>query len=202
MIRFNVLLQLLFAGWVCFALCSCSGLNRVRTVTKRKVDTDFFGNEHNFKIGKDEAGRPKVESDQRSSFESKAESSFGGGTSYQGSEFSKKSYRKKRWGGNSSYDVKSFAGRKQAANYSKEPWFVRNQAGAAAQGKEAKVAKKGFLTRVFGTSTAREQGAGNLDKPSNYQTDVRREVYKQPDVIHWKEQQGLSINDTKQLLAR
>jgi len=31
---------------------------------------------------------------------------------------------------------------------------------------------------------------------------VRRRVYEQPDIIDWKEQQGLGVKDTKRMLGR
>ena len=37
---------------------------------------------------------------------------------------------------------------------------------------------------------------------SDAETDVRRRVYKQPDIIDWKEQQGLGVKDTNRMLGR
>lgn len=52
------------------------------------------------------------------------------------------------------------------------------------------------------TGVAHETGAGAITRPSDAQTDFRRRVFQQPDVIDYKQQRELSIQQSKQLLGR
>ena len=178
-------------------LMSCA---KERTVTKSQVVKGLFGRDAEFSPGTDDSGNPQMQSDKRSSFENTGANSMASGNNYSGKEYTKKSYRKERWGGDSDYKTKLFNGSKTASNYDKEPWFVKNQSSDYNQ--RANEGKKSFFTKLFGTSSAREQNGESLDRPSDAETDVRNRVFKQPEVIGWKDQQTLSISDTKSMLGR
>jgi len=184
----------------CASLSSCSKFKSVRSVTKQKVDRDPWGKSVNYSVGKDDSGKPRMESDLRSSFESVGGSNFTSGNNFSGKEYTKNTYRKKRWGGESEYKAKSYDGGENTKNYDKEPWFVQKQAGENTQ--DASEGKKSFFTRLFGASSAREHTKTNISKPDDVQTNVRRGVFKEPDVIDWKDQPTHSVSDTNRLLGR
>lgn len=52
------------------------------------------------------------------------------------------------------------------------------------------------------TDVARETGAGAITRPSDAETDFRRRVFQQPDVVDYKQQRELSIEQSKRLLGR
>lgn len=52
------------------------------------------------------------------------------------------------------------------------------------------------------TDVARETGAGAITRPSDAETDFRRRVFQQPDVVDYKKQRELSIEQSKRLLGR
>ena len=58
-----------------------------------------------------------------------------------------------------------------------------------------------YKTGDFKTSTAHEEGAKRLDKPSNAQVDQRRRVFPEPEVS-WKQQRSLDMKTTRTLLGR
>lgn len=170
-----------------------------QTVTKTQVRKDAWGRDERFSVGKDEDGNPMMKSDRRSSLEGK-QNNMATSRDFQGKDYNSKSYRKKRWGGNTFFGRKKYEGNTDASKYNKEPWFVRKQAGA--EGQRAYADGKSYSVNPFRTSGASEQGGARISRPQDAETNFRRRVYKQPDVTHWKNQKGLSVGDTNRMLGR
>lgn len=177
-------------------LSSCASK---RTVSQSQVRLDAWGNPERFSLGKDESGNPVMKSDLRSSFEGKT-SQLSQSRDFSGKDYRTKSYAKKRWAGDSQYQAKQYAGNTDANQYKMEPWFVRKQ--ALADGHRAGADGQSYNTTEYETPTAREQGAERIQEGSDAETDVRRRVYQQPEIIDWKEQKGLGVKDTNRLLGR
>jgi len=170
-----------------------------RTVTRSQVRLDAWGKPERFSVGKDEQGNPVMKSDLRSSFEGKT-SNMASNEDFSGKDYTTKSYARKRWSGNTEYSRKNYQGNTDANHYKMEPWFVRKQAQAG--GKQAGVQGQTYATTAYDRTTALEQGSERIERVSDAETDVRRRVYKQPDIIDWKDQQGLGVEDTNRLLGR
>ncbi len=170
-----------------------------QTITKKQVKTDAWGRAERYTVGKDKDGNPMMKSDRRSSMEGK-QSAVAGSRDFSGKDYSKKSYRKKRWGGNTVFGRKKYEGNTDASHYKKEPWFVRKQAGA--QGQRASAEGRTYSVNPFKTSSAREQNGTRIARTQDAETNVRRRVFKQPEITNWKDQRGLSIKDTNRKLGR
>ena len=170
-----------------------------RTVSQSQVRLDAWGNPERFSLGKDENGNPVMKSDLRSSFEGKT-SQLSQSRDFSGKDYRTKSYAKKRWAGNSQYQPRQYAGNTDANQYKMEPWFVRKQ--ALAHGQRAGADGQSYNTAEYEASTAREQGSERIEEGSDAETDVRRRIYQQPEIIDWKEQEGLGVKDTNRLLGR
>lgn len=170
-----------------------------RTVSKSQVRVDPWGNPEQFSLGKDAEGNPLMKSDLRSSFEGKT-SQLTQGRDFNGKDYRTKSYAKKRWAGDTQFKAKQYAGNTDASQYKMEPWFVRQQ--ALADGKKASADGQGYRTTQYETPTAREQSSERIEGSSDAETDARRRVYQQPEIIDWKEQKGLGVKDTNRLLGR
>lgn len=170
-----------------------------KTVTKTQVKKDWRGKTVPFTVGKDKDGNPVMKSDRRSSFEGR-EGYVGGGKKFSGKNYATQSYGKKNWFGSKVFGKKQYQGNTDAGRYQKEPWFVRKQ--ALASGKRARADGESYSVNPFRTSSAREQGGARIKRTTDAETSVRRRVYKQPDIIHWKEQKGLTIKDTNRMLGR
>lgn len=177
-------------------LMSCAS---EQTVSKKQVKKDPWGNEERFSVGKDDDGNPVMKSDRRSSLEGK-NSHMVANRDFNGKDYTAKSYRKKRWGGNTIFNRKKYDGNTDASRYQQEPWFARKK--ATASGQSANADGKPFSVNPFRTKTANEQGGTRIVHGSDAETDVRRRVFKQPNITHWKNQQGLSISDTNRKLGR
>lgn len=170
-----------------------------RTVTQSQVRLDAWGKPERFSLGKDEQGNPVMKSDLRSSFEGKS-SNMAASRDFSGKDYTTKSYARKRWAGNTEYSRKNYDGNTDANHYKMEPWFVRKQ--AQAEGKQASAQGQTYSTTDFGKTIANEQDSERIERVSDAETDVRRRVYKEPDIIDWKDQQGLGVEDTNRLLGR
>jgi len=182
--------------WLGSFLVSCQS---EQTVTKTQVKKDAWGNKENYSVGKDKDGNPQMKSDLRSSMEGKT-NHMSTNRDFSGDDYTKKSYRKERWGGNTIFNRKKYGGDTDASRFKSEPWFARKQ--ASASGQLAAAAGKTYGVNPFATGTAREGGVATIARNSDAETDVRRRVYKQPDITHWKDQSRLSVNDTKSRLGR
>lgn len=185
---------MLFGAVMLLAACGSE-----QTITKSQVRKDPWGNPERYGIGKDDDGNPVMKSDRRSSFEGKS-SHIASGRDFRGKDYSTKSYSKKRWRGKTEYQSKKYEGNTDANHYKMEPWFVQKQAGSS--DKQSDAQGKAYKVNGYGKSTAREQGGARLERVSDAETDIRRRVYKEPDIINWKDQQSLSVKDTNQLLGR
>jgi hypothetical protein len=169
------------------------------TTTNHKVSKDAWGNDLPFSIGKDEDGNPMMKSEKRSGFENKT-SNFASNRDFDGNDYTKKSYRKDRWGGNTSHTRKKYEGNTNADHYKKEPWYVRKQ--VASSGKQATASNKKFSVNPFRTSRATEQNARRITSKQDYKVSNRRQTYNQPTITDWKDQSTLSIKDTNSMLGR
>jgi len=184
------------AGVFCGFLISCGS---EQTVTKTQVKKDAWGNDERYTVGKDKDGNPVMKSDRRSQLEGKR-NHMDSNRDFSGKDYMAKSYRKKRWGGNTVFGNKKYEGNTDASRYKQEPWFVQKQ--ASASGKTAYGSDKTYSVNPFSTSSAHEQGGTRIARTSDAETDVRRRVFVQPDITHWKNQKGLSIGDTNRKLGR
>ncbi|MBK1830423.1 hypothetical protein JIN77_06780 [Verrucomicrobiaceae bacterium R5-34] len=189
-------LALLFAAVAALVLASCASET---TVSKERVRKDAWGDKESFSVGKDKDGNPVMKSDKRSSLEGKT-SHIASNRDFSGQDFTKKSYRKKRWGGNTLFGGKKYEGNTDASKYKQEPWFVQKQ--AHAQGQTATVSNQSYSVNPFRTRSAHEQGGSRMAHTSDAETDVRRRVFVQPEITEWEKQSGLSVGDTNRMLGR
>ena len=181
---------------ICMVLGACESET---TTTKHKVSKDPWGNELPFSIGKDDDGNPMMKSDKRSSFDNK-QSNIASGKDFSGSDYSKKSYRKERWGGDTSFGRKKYAGNTSAERYKKEPWYVRKQ--ASASGQQATASNKKFSVNPFRSNRTSSVNSRQVSTSQDSKINNRRQSYKQPNITDWKEQGGLSVKDTNSMLGR
>jgi len=195
--KYGHISALFFNGIVCALLLgACASEQKV---TQGQVKKDVWGRDEAYSIGKDEDGNPVMKSDKRSRFENKS-SNIASNRDFSGKDYTKKSYRKKRWGGDTSFDRKSFSGNTDANHYRSEPLFVQKQ--AASTGKQVNGSNKKFSINPFRSKRVTEQGGRRITTTQDAKISNRRQTYKQPDITDWKDQDGLSIGDTNRMLGR
>lgn len=146
----------------------------------------------------DADGNWKAQGDKRSSFEKQ------GGSPHFQQEYQKNTYKtgeyaKKSWWGNKDYGHKNYDGNTDGSRFmTSSPLSGKN----ARESSSTANLPGDYPTQKFTTNSARESDIQNISKPSDAETDIRRGVYQQPDVIDWREQRKLSLDQSKGLLGR
>jgi hypothetical protein len=150
----------------------------------------------------DSSGKWVAQSDKRSQFESKGESVYFHG------DYAKKSYQpqakgenydKKAWWGNKDFALKNYTGNTDGSRFQKASNL--DGKGARESGKAKDNLPGPYATKGFATKDAREASHKGIDKPTDVQTEDRQKVTPQPDVIDWREQRTLSLEQSKGLLG-
>ena len=136
--------------------------------------------------------------DKRSSFETQADShDFKG--EYSGKTYKAGEYAKKSWWGNKDYGSQSYTGNTDGSRFQQKSRLDGQS--ARETGSNAKIPGP-YQTGNYGTSAARESGKTNLSKPSDAATESRRRVYEQPEIIDWKQQRAITLDQSKGILGR
>jgi hypothetical protein len=145
----------------------------------------------------DANGNWTAQSGQRSSFETKGKSAYFEGK-YQTKTYQAPDYATKSWWGNKSYDPQKYAGNTDASRLKTDSGLSGK--GAREAGTAADIHAP-YQTGTYATGAARETGHDAVSKPSDTQTDIRRRVFKQPDIIDWREQRSLSLEQSRGILG-
>lgn len=162
----------------------------------RKTMSERMSEDGGYK--QDSEGNWKAQSDKRSPFESQGE------TSYAKKDFKKQEYKagdfdKKSWWGNKEYDRQAYGGNTDGSRFQKA---------SAQQGKSARETNNAvdipdsYKTGNYATTAAREAGASGIKKTSNDLIDNRQKVFEQPEVLGWREQRAMSMEQSKGILGR
>ena len=146
----------------------------------------------------DSSGNWVPQKDKRSSFESKGESNYAK-KDYQKQEYKTGDYAKKSWWGNKDYGSKKYAGNTDGSRF---------QTRSKLQGKGAREASTQaklhdpYQTGDYATCAAREAGTAPIKKGSNDQIENRRQTFQPPEIIDWREQRSLTMDQSKGILGR
>ena len=146
----------------------------------------------------DSEGNWKIQGDKRSSFESQGASPYFQGE-YQKNAYKTGEYAKKSWWGNKDYGRKTYDGNTDGSR------FMTPSALDGKSAREASTTAKlpgTYETKNFATNEATEAGTQNISKTSDAETDIRRRVFQEPQIIDWREQRSLSLEQSKGLLGR
>jgi hypothetical protein len=183
-----------------FLLASCASdkSDRSSNPTPRSLSSRLSGEKG---YVRDSNGNWKPSSDRRSQFESKGQSPLAK-KDFKKQDYQTGDYARKSWWGNKSYDRQSYAGNTDGSRF---------QTSSALDGKGAREARqnasdgqKDYRTDSYATSAAREAGTAGMAPPdtARNQVDQRRKVFQQPEIVDWKEQRSLSLDQSKGLLGR
>lgn len=119
---------------------------------------------------------------------------------WEGKEYKDGDYRKKSLWGDKDYVTKVYEGKTDANSLKKESMFGKKTAGEGS--KVARDGNKSYTTSNYDTGRAREEGRNGIARSSDAETDVRRRVFTQPNMIPWQAQGAMTVEDTKRMLGR
>jgi hypothetical protein len=146
----------------------------------------------------DSQGNWVAKDNRRSPYESKGQSPYFQ-KDFKKQEYKAGDYAKKSWWGNKEIDRQSYAGNTKASAYQKT---------SALQGKSPREAQNvintpgSYDTNSYGTSSARETATAGIGKPSNDRIENQRESFDPPEIINWRQQRSLSVDQSRGILGR
>ncbi len=146
---------------------------------------------------KDASGNMVPKTDKRSFYENKSASRYGS------KEFSKSEYKagdfaKKSWWGNKNYAPKAYAGNTDGSRF-QTPSDLQGQ--GAREANNAADIPDNYQTGTYATGNANETGNAPVQKGSNDAIENRRKVFAQPDIIDYREQRSLTVEQSKSILG-
>lgn len=177
-------------------LAACGSDSKPAAAPARKTMSERMGEDNGYKQDANGNWVPRI--DKRSSFESQGESNLGS-KSYQKEAYKTGDYTKKSWWGNKEYDRKAYAGNTDGSRFQTDSRFQGQ--GAREAGNAARIPDP-YATNTYATNAAREAGLDRLKKPSDAATENRQKVYEQPEIIDWREQRSVTMDQSKGILGR
>lgn len=153
-------------------------------------DPDSFSQDANGKII---AGNSK-----RSQFENRKDSNFAN-KDFKTQEYKAGDYAKKSWWGNKEYTPKAYAGKTDGSRFQKAS--ALDGQGARESGNAAAI-PAAYATSNYATNAAREAGNSPIQKSSNAEIENRQQDFEQPEIIHWRAQRDVTMDQAKGILGR
>ena len=194
-IRFIALLPLLFAA----SCASKSDSNASAPPPRKTMDERFGGGGRDpSSYRQDSNGKFVANNSKRSTFEGKTDSNFTG-KSYGKQEYKTGDFAKKSWWGNKDYDRKTYGGNTDGSRFqttSKLQGKGAREAGSAAD------IPDNYQTGTYATGNARESTNAAIEKGTSAAIENHKDDYEQPEIIGWREQRSLSVDQSKGLLGK
>lgn len=145
----------------------------------------------------DANGKLMINDSKRSYYESKGESYYGG-KEFKKQEYKAGDYAKKSWWGNKEYDRQAYDGNTDGSRF-QTPSDLQGK-GAREAGSAADIPDK-YQTGTYATGSANEAGNAPIKKGTNDAIENRRKVFEQPEIIDYREQRALTVDQSKSLLG-
>lgn len=146
----------------------------------------------------DAEGNWKPRNDKRSSFESQGENAYFKKDGFNKSAYKAGDYAKTSFWGNRTYDRKAYAGNTDGSRFQQKSDFQNKVPRELSQRPDL---PGSYDTGTYATDAARESGLAPVKKGSNREIENRRRVFAQPDIIDWKEQRKISLEESKGILG-
>lgn len=146
----------------------------------------------------DAEGNWKPQTDRRSPYENQG-ATYDSKKSFQKKDYKAGDYAKKSWWGNKEYDRPTYTGNTDGSRFQKSSAL---QGQSALEGGDKAKLPGAYQTDDYTTSTAREAGKKPIEKSSNAIVESRQKVFQPPEIIDWKEQRNLSLDQSKGILGR
>ncbi len=147
----------------------------------------------------DSQGNWKAKDNKRSPFDSKGEVA-GLKKDYKKQDYQTGDYAKKSWWGNKDYDKKSYSGKTDGSQF-QQASSLTGKTAPETTSTSAKIPGD-YQTNAFGTHAAREAGTKEVSISTNAAIEKRRKSFQQPEIIDYRAQRSLSLDQSRSLLGR
>ena len=193
--RFLILLP----PWFLLASCASDSTSETRKTAatpERKPLSERINEKNGY--AQDAEGNWVAQNDRRSPYESKG-STYDAKKSFQKKDYKTGDFAKKSWWGNKEYDRQSYTGNTDGSRFQKSSALQDETAPEA--GDAAKI-PGAYKTGSYTTNSAREAGSKPIERTSNSIVESREKSFQQPEIIDWREQRNLSLDQSKGILGR
>ncbi len=146
----------------------------------------------------DADGNWSPRNDKRSSFELMGQSPYATST-VQKNEYRTGEFNKRSWWGNKDYKTAQYQGNTDASSYQKS---TKDTGKRALEGAGNPLSGGNYTTSGYRTGAANESRTSSFQKNDNAEIEYRRDVFKQPNVVDWRQQRSLSVDQSRGLLGR
>ncbi len=146
----------------------------------------------------DSEGNWVPKSDKRSQFDRERESAYFKGK-VETERYKTGDYKKKEWLGSKDFGRTKFAGNTDGSRFQTK---ARQDGQRLRDGQKSARLAGPFQTNTLDRQLARESSVGGITTGRNESVESARASYKAPSVIDWKEQRGMSINESRGILGR
>ena len=186
--------MVLLGSIVCLASCGGSGKPDPQPSASAGL-SDRLNRSYGYQV--DDKGNWLPKTDKRSQYEGR------GGSAYFNGSVSKKPYstnqlNKSSWMGGKEVERPSHRLSGSSSNMTSQNRFSSQQAHL---NRNLQTPQRIAGNHIPG-QTALEQGGTRFDRPSDAETDFRRRVFNEPDIIDYRQQRELSIRESRRLLGR
>jgi hypothetical protein len=148
---------------------------------------------------RDSEGNWIPRNNKRSQFENRSAAGVDRKNAFTNRRFGANEYKTAEWTRAQSAAPQGYKGNTDGSGF---------QTAVAAQGQAARQSGArartpgNYQTNNFGTSSSRENSARRHDRPVDVQTDNRRDSFPEPEIIDWRQQRNLSIDQSRSILSR
>lgn len=146
----------------------------------------------------DAQGNWKPVNNRRSGFESQGRSAESN-RQVEKKAYQTRSYEKTSWWGERNFQTQAYPLRQDADRF-QQP-FSRAGQSAREAGRDAGL-NRVHPTNPYATRAAREAGTARLARPADAETEQRRHGVDPPEIIDWREQRQMDIQQSKSILGR
>ncbi|MGL4400138.1 MAG: hypothetical protein ACRCXD_09745 [Luteolibacter sp.] len=178
-------------------LASCASSKKETAATPERRTLSERMNENNG-YKQDAEGNWVPQNDKRSPYESKG-STYDSKKAFQKTDYKTGDFAKKSWWGNKDYDRKSYSGNTDGSRFQKSSAL---QGETAPEAGDAARIPGAYTTDSYVTNAAREAGNKPIERTSNSIVESREKSFQQPEIIDWREQRNLSLDQSKGILGR
>lgn len=181
---------------VCVIGCATEEVDQATpTVKKEKNIGDFMAQDGGYK--QDADGNWVANSDKRSSYDSRRDSSFRGKLKKE--TYKTGEYAKKSWWGGKEFKSNEYKGNTDGSRFLKNA----RQDGQVARGSGQGAREGGaYETNTLDNRSAREASTGSVDRGSSAYVESARNSYVAPSIIDWKAQRNISRDQSRSILGR
>ncbi len=176
--------------------CASDSNNSGRPESARSSLSERLNEKNGYK--QDSDGNWLPQNDKRSPYESKGQSAYFKGQ-YEKKAYQAGGYSKTSFWGNKEYGRQQYSGSTDGSRFQKNSRF--DGKGARESGNSAKLPKT-YQTDTFATGAAHEARNTAIGRPADTETEIRRKAYQAPEIIDWREQRQLTLEQSKGILGK